>query len=79
MKILSMLFIILFLATPAFAKNTPTVVINLQTLIYHRPECSRAKNCTKNCISIKEEEIPAYGARACKICGKPIKKSLKTK
>jgi hypothetical protein len=49
----------------------PDAVFNVQSKIYHRPSCTSARRCTKNCIVIKLSEAKKRGGRACQTCGGP--------
>ena len=50
-----------FLITPALAADSPVVIMNVKTYIYHHPSCIWAKRCTKNCIKTTEEKALARG------------------
>jgi len=65
------LLIILFLfavITPALARDT-MVVLNVKTLIYHKPDCAAAKRCTRNCIILPKNDVIKRGATPCGLCG----------
>ncbi len=68
MKKLLFLFL-LVAAIPALAADSPVVIMNTESLIYHHPSCSRVESCTKNCIKTTRDEAVARGARACRVCG----------
>lgn len=69
MKKIFLLLILIFLITPALAADSPVVIMNVKTHIYHHPSCIWAKRCTKNCIKTTKDKALARGARACKVCG----------
>lgn len=63
------LLIFLLLSAPVLASDSPTVIMNVKTYIYHSPVCKWAKRCTKNCIKTTKDKAKSQGARACKVCG----------
>ncbi len=53
------------------------VVLNVNSGIYHHPDCKFAKKCTKNCVIIDQEDLPE-NARFCNYCRThhPVKKPV---
>ena len=68
MKRLLIILFVLGMIMPALASDT-MVVLNLKTLIYHKPDCAAAKRCTKNCIILPKNNVIKRGARPCEKCG----------
>ena len=69
MKKIFLLLMLILLITPALAADSPVVIMNVKTHIYHHPSCIWAKRCTQNCIKTTKDKALSRGARACKVCG----------
>ena len=69
MKKIFLLLMFIFLITPALAADSPVVIMNVKTYIYHHPSCIWAKRCTKNCIKTTKDKAKSQGAIPCKVCG----------
>jgi len=60
---------LLTMTLPTMAADVPIVVLNTNTLIYHKESCIWAQKCTKNCVKVKKVHAIENGARPCKVCG----------
>lgn len=69
MKKIFFLLILLGIALPVLAADSPVVVLNVKRMIYHNPSCQWAHRCTKNCVKTSLEKALKHGARPCKVCG----------
>lgn len=63
------LLIFLLLSAPVLASDSPTVIMNVKTYIYHSPTCKWAKRCIRNCIKTTKDKAKSQGSRPCKVCG----------
>lgn len=69
MKKIFFLLVLLGIALPVLAADSPIVVLNVKRMIYHSLSCQWAHRCTKNCIKTTKQEAIGHGARPCKVCG----------
>lgn len=74
MKNIFIVLVCLLLVAPVLGmaadNSEKTVVLNTKSLIYHAPDCTWAKRCTKNCVKTTLDKAQKAGARACKVCDK---------
>ena len=69
MKTIIYTFILVLLATTVLASDDHIVIMNVESHIYHNPDCMWAKKCTKNCIQTTKSKAIARDAKPCKVCG----------
>jgi hypothetical protein len=51
------------------AVQSEAVSFNTKTHKYHKPSCTWAKRCTRNCVSVPKSEAESRGGVPCKVCG----------
>lgn len=65
--------VVLLLSAPAAlypqSSADETMMFNVQTHKVHKPTCTWAIKCTKNCIPLKRSEAYKRGEIPCKVCG----------
>lgn len=57
------------MSSPAQDRGSEAVMHNVQTHKVHKPTCTWAIRCTKNCIPLKRSKAYRRGGISCKVCG----------
>ena len=67
-KYLALIILSILISSICYAANT-YVIFNVNSKKFHKPDCTWAIACTRNCIKVDKKTAIENGGVPCKVCG----------